>query len=272
MSRTGSATKAPLPAALALVMTGLGLGAMVGGLVVAGRHAHLGLRLTLIVAESLLAAPAILAVLALNRSPLREALRLRAGGGRMLLVAAALGASLWILSLGLLELQTVVWPPPEGYIEQFRTLHEQLRARNALDWLYSLFAIALMPAICEEVLVRGIDLPSFRPALGPPLALGASALVFAAIHLDFYRFAFAFAAGLVLGAIRLRTDLLGPSMVTHTTLNALTFAAAPFLDDPAQPLPDPRPGLGLSLFLGGLAVTLLLLRRLRSVDGPSGAL
>jgi membrane protease YdiL (CAAX protease family) len=280
-----------LPAILAAISAALGAGTMVGGVVVAGRFAHLGVRLSLIAGSFLLALPALLTMVALGRTPLRETLRLRGGGQRTLLLAAALGLSLWVLSLGLLELQTVVWPPPEGYIEQFRALHEQLRAKNALDWLFSLLAIAVMPALCEELLVRGVVLPSFRPLgediaglthkllvrrIAPPtfrgivgtaLALVASALVFAAIHFDLYRFPFTFAAGLVLGAIRLRSGLLGPSMLSHATLNALTFTAAPFLDDPTQPLPDPRPGLGWALFLGGLAVTLLLLRRLRSVDG-----
>src|SRR5262249_21281248 len=206
MDRTGSEDQPPLPAALAAVMAMLGAGAMVGGGVVAGRFAHRGVRLSLIVGSSLLALPALLAMTALNRTPFRETLRLRGGGQRTLLLAAALGGSLWILSLGLLELQTVVWPPPEGYIEQFRALHEQLRARNALDWLFSLLAIAAMPALCEELLVRGVVLPSFRPALGPTLALGASSLVFAGIHFDVYRFAFTFAAGLVLGPIRPLAD------------------------------------------------------------------
>ena len=272
MGKTGSGSDAPLPATLAAVAAAAGAAAMIGGVMVAARNAHLGVRLSLIAGSLLLAAPAILAMFALDRRPLRDTLRFYSGGPRSLVLGAALGASLWVLSLGLLELQTVVWPLPEGYIEQFRALHEQLRARNALDWLFSLLAIAAMPALCEELLVRGVVLPSFRPALGAVSALLASALVFAAIHFDAYRFAFTFVAGLVLGAIRLRTDLLGPSMLTHATLNALTFAAAPLLDDPAQPLPDPRPGLGAALFLGGVAVTLLLLRRLRSVDGSADRL
>jgi len=271
MSRTGSDPRAPLPAALAATVAVLGAGAMVGGVVFGSRSAHLGVRPSLVVGSLLLATPALLALVALGRVPLQDALKLHGGGPRTLALAAALGASLWILSLGLLELQTVIWPPPEGYIEQFRALHEQLRARNVLDWLFSLFAIAAVPALSEELLVRGVVLPSFRSVLGPGAALLASAFIFAAIHFDLYRFAFTFAAGLVLGAIRLRTGLLGPSMLTHATLNALTFATAPFLDDPAQPLPDPRPLLGAALFLGGLVVTLLLLRRLRSVDATAPA-
>jgi hypothetical protein len=63
--------------------------------------------------------------------------------------------------------------------------------------------------------------------------------------------------------IRLRAAALLPCMVVHATLNTLTFLAAPLVEDPMDPLPDPRPWLGAALLLGGLAVTALLFRWLR---------
>ncbi len=255
---------------VALVATGLGVAAMVGGVLVAARTVRLPVRTSLVVGSFLLVLPGLLAVAA-RRLPWRRALALGVGGPRERGLALGLGVGLWILSLGLLELQFAAWPPPPGYIEGFRALHAALRSSGPLDWLWSLAAIALVPALCEELLVRGIDLPSFRPALGSAGAVVASAFVFAALHLDGYRFLFTFVAGLVLGVIRLRTGLLGPSMITHAALNALTFVAAPFFDDPTQPMPDPRPLLGAALFAGGLAVTFLLLRRLRGVDARPAA-
>jgi membrane protease YdiL (CAAX protease family) len=173
-----------------------------------------------------------------------------------------------VLSLGLLELQFAIWPPPDGYIEGFRSLHAQLKAAGPLDWLWSLVAIAAAPALCEELLMRGIVLPSFR-SFGTGIAIVGSAFLFAVIHFDPYRSLFTFVAGLVLGAMRVRSEILAPSMLAHGLLNTLTFVAAPFLDDPAESLPDPRPLLGALLFAGGLAATALLLRALRRVDPPA---
>ncbi len=265
MSATAGPDPPHLGAAAGVTVAALGVIAMVGGVVFFGRVAHFSVRTSLVLGSVLLLLPGFLALLA-RGLPLKEALALRGADARMMWVAAGLGLGLWVLSLGLLELQFAVWPPPAAYIEGFRALHAALRPSGPVDWLWSLAAIAAVPALCEELLVRGIVLPSFRPSLGPALAVVASALVFALIHLDAYRFLFTFAAGLVLGAIRLRSGLLLPSMLTHGLLNTLTFVAAPFLDDPAQPLPDPRPLLGAALFTGGLVVTFLLLRRLRSVD------
>lgn len=265
MSATAGPEPPRLSAGAGLAAALVGAAAMVGGVVFFGRSAHFPVRTSLVLGSFLLVLPGLLAVLG-RGLPLKQTLALRSGGRRTHWLAAGLGVGLWVLSLGLLELQFAVWPPPDGYIEGFRALHAALRPSGPLDWLWSLAAIAAVPALCEELLVRGIVLPAFRPALGPALAVVASALVFALIHLDAYRFLFTFAAGLVLGAIRLRAGILGPSMLAHGLLNALTFVAAPFLDDPSQPLPDPRPLLGAALFTGGLVVTFLLLLRLRSVD------
>jgi sodium transport system permease protein len=254
-----------LNAFLGALSAALGAVAMVGGVIVFGRVARLPVRTSLVLGSFLLAVPGLLAILAL-RLPVARTLALRGGKPRTYALAAGVGIGLWVLSLGLLELQFAIWPPPPGYIEGFRALHAALKPVNPLDWLWSLVAIAVAPALCEELLVRGIVLPSFRTAFGAAAAVIGSAFVFAAIHFDWYRFVFTFVAGLVLGAIRVRTGILPPSMIAHGLLNTLTFVAAPFFDDPEQPLPDPRPLLGLSLFAAGLFVTLLLLQRLRRVD------
>ena len=70
-------------------------------------------------------------------------------------------------------------------------------------------AIALVPAFCEEALIRGVLLPSLRTRLGVFLAIGLSTLAFALMH-DAYRMPFTFAVGLALGALRLRTGSLAP--------------------------------------------------------------
>jgi membrane protease YdiL (CAAX protease family) len=179
------------------------------------------------------------------------------------LLCAALGAGLWLASLGLLELQYTVWRPPPEYIEGFRRLHEMLKPRGPLDALFSLLAIAVMPALCEEAVIRGLLLPSLRSRLPALLAVVLSSLVFALMH-DAYRRPFTFAVGLVLGALRLHTGSLLPSLIAHATLNAMTFGAAPLLDDPEQPLPDPRPLLGAALLLTGCALSAYLVRKTSS--------
>lgn len=218
----------------------------------------LGTRPALLVAELALVAPALLALAALG-IPFGHGLALVAAPRRVALLALATGAAFWVGSLGLLELQSFFWPPAEGYIETFRRLHEALRPRGPLDLLASVVAIALLPAACEEIVLRGVVLPSLRPALGAAGAVAASALLFALIH-DAYRMPFTFAVGLGLGALRVRTGSLVPPVLAHALLNTTTFLAAWVLDDPAQDLRDPRPLLGSALLAAGLAASALTLR------------
>ena len=263
MVQTGSGPEKTLPVVLAIVVTLAGIAAMLASMALtAPRIASIGIRGVLVISEAALVVPALL-VVALRRMPLLPAFGVRPVPRSTVVLSLVLGAGLWIASLGLLELQYSVWAPPAAYLDALRHLHEMLRPQGPLDALYSLLAIAIMPALCEEALLRGILLPSLRQRLAAALAVVLTALVFALIH-DAYRMPFTFVVGLALGALRMRAGSLLPSLIPHATLNALTFAAAPLLDDPSQPLPDPRPLLGLGLVVAGTIVTALAWGRLPS--------
>jgi membrane protease YdiL (CAAX protease family) len=222
----------------------------------------LGLRPALLVSEVLLAMPAMGMVLAMG-GPVAERLGLRAMGRRTVLLSLAAGATLWGLSLGLFEVQYVFWRPDPRYIEAFRQLHAALKPSGPIDALYSVLAIAIGPAVCEELLVRGVVLPSVARPLGMPAAVAVSAVVFGLIHLDLYRLAFTIVAGIVLGLLRVSTGSLLAPMVAHATLNTITLVTAALFDDPAKDLPDPQPLLGTAILLGGTAATAFVLNLMR---------
>jgi membrane protease YdiL (CAAX protease family) len=247
---------------MAPVVVVAGMAAMV----LVGRPAFaLGLRPALLISEMALVAPGLLALAAFG-IPLRTGLALVPIGTRATLFVVASAAALWMASLGLFELQYAVWAPPPGYLEAFQRLHEALRPRDAADALLSVVAIAATPAICEELVLRGIALPALLSALGNAGAVVGSAALFALIHLDPYRSAFTFGLGLALGALRVRTRSLLAPILAHALVNTITFVAAPFTDDPAAGLPQPNPLLGFGLFMVGGALTFLFMRRVRVVD------
>ena len=250
----------PLPATAAIAVTILGVLAMTSSpLLGLGLG---GLRTRIALGTLLLALPALLALL-VRPVFLRAALGPWPPKGRTLGLAAALGAALWVASVGLIELQSLVVPPTPEYLELFRRLHQALAPSGPLDALVSLLVIAALPGVCEELLVRGALLPALVRPLGPGGALAASAILFAAMHLDAYRFLFTLSVGLVLGIVRLGTGSLWPSVVAHVTLNTLTFLVAPLVDDPSKPY-TPEPLLGFAALAAGAAVAARLLRRLRS--------
>jgi membrane protease YdiL (CAAX protease family) len=250
----------------------------VAGMLLAGGAAQLaalrghplGLRPTLMLAESMLIAPAIL-FLRLQRRPVAASLGLHRIDRVLVLVALFGGAALWAASLGLLDLQSWIWPPSDAFLESFRQLHAALRPSNAMDAVLSVVAIAVVPAVCEEILFRGVVLPSLVPWLGRIGAVIGSALLFGLIHLDgsgeFTRIPFAIAVGVGLGLLRIRTRSLVPSIVTHATLNTITFATVLAMGFDMDETPDPV--LGLALLAGGTMLSALVLRHARPpLTGP----
>jgi membrane protease YdiL (CAAX protease family) len=266
MSTPGSESPRPLPALLALAATALGVAAMfASGLLASRLGLGLGLRAQIAFGTVLLAVPA-LATLVARPPAWRAALGPADVSHRTSALSTLLGAALWVGSIGLMEMQSLVSPPPPAYLDAFRAIHRALAPVGPLDTLVSLAVIAILPGLCEELVVRGVLLPSLVRPLGPTRAVVASALLFAAMHADPYRFLFTLTVGLVLGLLRLRTGSLWPTVFAHVTLNALTFAIAPLIDDPAKPY-EPQPALGLACLVAGAAVAWPLLRAL--CPGPS---
>ncbi len=270
------ARSALLPVALVPVVVLLGVLAMGVVLPVA---APFGLRPALILAELALCAPAVLA-LALWRVAPGAGLGLRPLAARELALAAFSGAALWLASLGLMEIQAWLRPPPPGFIELFQRLHAMLRPKDALDALLSLAAIALAPAVCEELVFRGAALPSLARALGPASGVFASAFLFGFIHVDavggalsLYRVPFALSVGVGLGLLRLRKGGLGLAVAAHATLNAITFAAVPFTEPiTGNTLPESNPLIGAVMLGVGVGLFALALRGLPRTTADSGTL
>ena len=268
------ARRAALPAFLAPVAVLLGVLAKGAGVSALARLG-LDLRLTLLLAELLLVIPGLLLV-ALVRVPFAGALAPRPLPARTALLSVAAGITLWGASLGLFALQYLVWPPPDGYLEAFRQLHAALLPSGPADALFSITAIALVPAVCEEALFRGIVFSSLRAAMGAGRVVFLQAFLFALIHIDptpggtpvAYRVPFAFGVGLALGVLRLRTGSLAASALAHALLNAVTFVVVLLAEDPARET-DPGALLGLALLVGGTVGTLLLLRALPRTAAPA---
>jgi membrane protease YdiL (CAAX protease family) len=271
MSAPGSSPPRYLSLAAAVVVFVAGFGAMLlWGLLVAP-SVGFGIPANIVTGEAVFALPALVVVVLIRRAAWRHTLALGVVTRRMLLLSVLLGAALWMASAGLMEVQAFFVPPSPEYLEGFRALLRALAPKGPFDALVSLTVIAVLPAAAEETVMRGVLLPSLVAPLGAGGAVAAAALAFAVMHLDAYRFLFTVTIGVALGILRLRTGSLWPPIVTHASLNALTFAVAPLIDSPDQTTYTPQTGLGLALLLVGTAVAVPLLKALRGpIDSPSG--
>ncbi len=103
-------------------------------------------------------------------------------------------------------------------------------ARNAgiFDGLYLVMAFALLPAVTEELLFRGIVAGSYE-TMGVFTAVLVSALTFAMSHFSFVRFPVYFFSGLVLAGVMYATRSLTASMLIHTLNNAFVLFLEKFI-------------------------------------------
>ena len=258
---------------LALVAYGAGLVGM--AVAQSGLVGKVQFRLVLIFAEVALALPALVvaAILAARMPELYRFAPLTAPAAAKTFV---LGLALWALSLGVFEAQYVFVKPPLAYLEQFQGLHAMLKPTKLLGWVFSIGAIAIAPAVCEEILFRGLLTPVFKRGLGLWAALIVPSALFAAIHVDtmrdgttiYYRVPFAFILGMLLAKLRLDTGSLWPPIIAHATLNATTFILVLIMEEPKGVLPEPQPLVALGMLVVGSAVARLLMRSVRTEAQP----
>jgi membrane protease YdiL (CAAX protease family) len=96
----------------------------------------------------------------------------------------------------------------------------QTVGRAEFGWM--LVSLAVLPAVVEEVLFRGVVFAAFaRNSLKE--ALGVSSLLFAAFHLDPTQMAGTFLIGLAFGLGRLRSGTVVTSVVAHALYNAFVL-------------------------------------------------
>ena len=181
-----------------------------------------GLRTSLVATQALAFALPPLAALRLFYLDGRAVLPFRRPAPRHLL-AAILG------TIGLNHLLTIyaawqeqVWPQPEPLRAMFEAL---LSYQGPLDFLWLVAAIAVAPAVCEEILFRGfVQAGLVHQARAAWQGVAATALVFGVFHLDPWRFVMVTVLGLFLGWLRHAGGSLWPAILAHALNNALTLA------------------------------------------------
>ncbi len=107
------------------------------------------------------------------------------------------------------------------------TTAKLLAGKGAGILLINLFTVALIPAICEELLFRGAVLGWLRSSLkNIHLAVFLSACIFSAFHIQFYGFVPRLLLGLYLGYILIWTGSMWSSIIAHFINNSMAVIAA----------------------------------------------
>jgi membrane protease YdiL (CAAX protease family) len=170
--------------------------------------------LVLPAAQAALVVVPIAAVIAAGPARSLAALGLRAPQPRFVIAAIAIGATAWYVNIRLLALL----PLPAREVSAL----EQLIARESL--LRTLVAFALVPALCEEILFRGVLARSLGRRLPLVGAAAISAVVFSAYHLSIVQAVPTLTLGFVLALLAIRADSVLPTIVAHVVNNAAAIA------------------------------------------------
>lgn len=87
-------------------------------------------------------------------------------------------------------------------------------------WL-ALIVFAIVPAIVEEYVFRGVILEEYRDVMGTKAAILMSSVFFALLHFSLGSVLYGFFFGLVFALVRLSTNNLVMTMAMHVTFNGL---------------------------------------------------
>jgi membrane protease YdiL (CAAX protease family) len=236
-----------------------------------GRPLLIGLGLTSVVPLSqwiFIAAP-IIGFLLGRHLPLVRTLRLvtprlRDWGATLCLALGVIGAAGLMMAA-----QAVLLGPFEWYQESMSNWAEKLTAPTATQLPWLLFTIAVTPAVCEELLFRGVLTRGLQPWVSPVRLCIIVGVLFGLFHGDPLQIVPAAVIGAIFTWLALASGSLWPCIVVHLLFNTATLLLRFFIEAPADATPRLWE-LALSAGLAGvfLPLGLWLLRPSRHLSNP----
>lgn len=169
----------------------------------------------------IIALPALLLLRILKLNS-RDVLRLKPPKLLPVVLVPFMAVPAAILVATLAQLINAIYPFPEQYLENLTKLFKM-----DIPLWQSFMIIAVAPGVCEELLFRGM-FPRFFEKYGMKVNIVVTALLFAAFHLDPFRFVPVFLLGLLLGYQTLRSGSIYLSMLSHTINNGLALFITAF--------------------------------------------
>lgn len=166
--------------------------------------------------------PALLMAVVLTRN-VRRTLSLRWPPLQAIPAAVLLAAVLHPAATAFSHFVQTLYPLSEQALAQLQPLQDALGQAPSI-W-HVVLLLAVLPAICEEVAFRGFMLAGLR-RMGPGLAIVLTSLFFGIAHTLLQQSLTAFALGLILGFLAIRTGSLIPSILFHVTHNSLQLAVS----------------------------------------------
>lgn len=140
-------------------------------------------------------------------------------------------------------------------------LEEGLSTINPTSWgtyILAVVLLAILPAIGEELVFRGMILHGLRSRFKDAIAVVLSALMFALMHMNLQQLVYPFLLGIIMGWIVLRTGSLVSSILVHFINNFLVVTFSFVQNMTGFSLAMPNAWWAYVLTIGLLIVTALI--------------
>lgn len=155
-----------------------------------------------------------LAMVVYTKKDLRQTYGFARAKASSYLGCALMAAGLFLVNIVLAVLMTALFPESGQNVEE---LFSQILGDNAAA---ALFVVALTPAVCEEMLFRGLFFRSLKARYRPLPAVVATAVLFGLYHMSLVKFVPTGLMGLAFGLVAWRTGSIFPTMLMHFLNNA----------------------------------------------------
>ncbi|MBL4636687.1 MAG: CPBP family intramembrane metalloprotease [Kofleriaceae bacterium] len=214
-------SSAKVPGAEITASEALAITAMSALLFVVGGSLLLPLGSIGIVATQLIAFACPALFIAYSKPNPRAALALDTAPIALVLAAGLIGTTLWYWNVHWVAPLSASWSPPERAAQWTEVV-----AVNVRPLWESILLFAAVPAICEELLHRGVIAPAIARRLGTPAAVLLSGLLFGLSHFNLARLLPTALLGGFAAYLRLRSHSLWPAITVHFLSNCSLLLAA----------------------------------------------
>lgn len=162
-------------------------------------------------------------------------------------------------------------PLPEALVEIERQQTELIEGFLTSDFniALALFHVAMVPAICEEILYRGFVLNLLRRTKAIWTTILITGIIFGFYHLRLSQVIPLSVIGIFLGWITIKSGSLIPAMIAHFVNNAFSVILVRVM--PESPLASVEPEMPpIWLVLGSIALIYVVLYTIRKVTNQEG--
>lgn len=198
----------------------------------------------------------------------------RAGLVVILLLALTLSGT--VISDTLFRLSNAIsfpesWSDLESYLDTMQKATQDqmlsfLDMNSPLEFIQMIIIMAVLPAVCEETLFRGVLQPLFIKGFkNVHIGIIITSLLFGMLHQQIYSFLSITALSVILGYLKLWSRSLWVPVVMHFFNNASIIIAIYFFEVPIDSLDDVSADWDFTYIFGGLGVFILALYGLRKM-------